>query len=323
LQAAHVTLQGEIKLQISYQDERCTFTFIDSGPGYENLADAAPGQLPPIFQRYCQDVMPEDLVSLSEAGSARSKIEQGVNSQRDNSINIGLSLAYFLVQGLGAELRCSSQPGSTKFSFSLPERHDTDTFSGDSSGEVLASKTFPAEGNVEDQKQTTKATFELEKRSSISGRIVEHCETYDPVVKPEVVAVCGLRAMDPPTVLIVEDTAMCAKMLKMMLRKFKCSSTVAENGQIAIDMLRESPVGSFSLILMDIRMPVMDGLTATKIIKNELKLDIPVVALTAETSHGLEKECNEIGFDQFCSKPLKRNHLGDVLLKHTGYSVSV
>jgi CheY-like chemotaxis protein len=81
---------------------------------------------------------------------------------------------------------------------------------------------------------------------------------------------------------------------------------------IAVDKLRNAPPGDYDLVLMDLRMPEMDGLTATKILKQEMKLSVPIIALTAETSASIRTECQEIGFDDFYSKPLKRDSLKDV-----------
>jgi CheY-like chemotaxis protein len=55
---------------------------------------------------------------------------------------------------------------------------------------------------------------------------------------------------------------------------------------------------------MDLIMPVMDGLTATTIIKKELKINIPVIALTMDTSPDVISQCEAIGFSGFCSKPM-------------------
>jgi two-component system sensor histidine kinase/response regulator len=64
-------------------------------------------------------------------------------------------------------------------------------------------------------------------------------------------------------------------------------------------------------------MPVMDGLTATKLIRDELKISIPVVALTGDTSIDLKEQCEKIGFDDFCNKPLKRQDLMRIIETHT------
>lgn len=143
---------------------------------------------------------------------------------------------------------------------------------------------------------------------------------YSPLTKKMIassmVASKGLKAMDKSSILVVEDTDTAAKLICMMLAKLNCSSLRAENGKKAIDILHDAIPGMYDLILMDIRMPVMDGLEATRIIKNELKLDIPVVAVTGDTGSETKLKCEEIGFDGFCTKPLKMTELNSIIQKH-------
>ncbi len=133
---------------------------------------------------------------------------------------------------------------------------------------------------------------------------------------PEVVP--GAR----PLVLVVEDTDVSASLICMHLRKLNCTSHRAENGEVAIEMLRSAPTPNmYSLILMDLRMPVMDGFEATKIIKSSNAGSIPVVALTGESSEGNLKRCVEIGFDAYQTKPLKRPELKELLKNYVpGYA---
>lgn len=120
-----------------------------------------------------------------------------------------------------------------------------------------------------------------------------------------------------PLVLVVEDTDVSASLICMHLRKLLCGSHRAENGEVAIEMLRSAPdPNMYSLILMDLRMPVMDGFEATKIIKGSNSWNIPVVALTGETSDEHQRRCDEIGFDDYTTKPLKRPQLKDLLHKY-------
>lgn len=119
-----------------------------------------------------------------------------------------------------------------------------------------------------------------------------------------------------PLVLVVEDTDVSASLLCMHLRKLNCTSHRAENGEVAIEMLRSAPAPNmYSLILMDLRMPVMDGFEATKIIKGSNASNIPVVALTGETSEENRQRCVDIGFDDYKTKPLKRPQLKELLNK--------
>ena len=100
----------------------------------------------------------------------------------------------------------------------------------------------------------------------------------------------------------------------MQLKKMKCSTQRAENGRIAFDLLKTSLPGTFDLVLMDLRMPVMDGMVATKLIRNELQMkDLPIIALTGEMSADIRSECEAIGFNGFFQKPLKKEQLQDLV----------
>lgn len=108
-----------------------------------------------------------------------------------------------------------------------------------------------------------------------------------------------------------------ARLLAMQLKKMNCISQRAENGRVAIDILTESMPGTFDMVLMDLRMPVMDGLEATKLIRGELGMkDLPVIALTGEMSADIRSECDEIGFDEFYQKPLKKDKLEKIIIKY-------
>lgn len=97
----------------------------------------------------------------------------------------------------------------------------------------------------------------------------------------------------------------------------KCSTQRAENGQVAVDILKNSMPGTFDMVLMDLRMPVMDGLEATKLIRDELKMtDLPILALTGERRHDIQSECEGIGFTDFFQKPLPKKTLEELVTKY-------
>lgn len=296
--AINVTEHGSITLRIGHEGGCCVFTIIDSGPGiaaYEPAAGCTDTKLPSIFQRYHQEMLPDEILDFDQAMNLRDKIEQGINSHRKVSLGIGLSLSYHLVLALGGDLRYSSQPGLTKFWFSVPQCHDE----------------LPFERIVLDTAVSSNYRH--------SHVVPTPQDDMEPYVPKSSIARNGLKAMDPPSILVVEDVNSCAKILCNALRKVNCATTWVENGQEAVDLLRTSPPGMYSLVLMDLRMPIMDGLTATKIIKDELKMNIPVVALTGDAGDDTKAQCKEIGFDEYCNKPMKRAQLLDVIQKHTGY----
>ncbi|KAJ1456807.1 hypothetical protein M885DRAFT_516864 [Pelagophyceae sp. CCMP2097] len=134
---------------------------------------------------------------------------------------------------------------------------------------------------------------------------------------PAAVAQKGtFEAQRRPHVLIVEDSPLCAKVLANMLSRAKCTYSVVGDGAQAVSELKASPV--YDLVLMDLRMPVMDGFEAARIAKRDLCVSMPVVAVTAETGFSMHQRCSECGFDGLWQKPLKYNALLEILAKHVG-----
>ena len=108
-----------------------------------------------------------------------------------------------------------------------------------------------------------------------------------------------------------------ARLLAMQLKKMNCSTQRAENGRVAVDLLKGSLPGTFDFILMDLRMPVMDGIEATKLIRNELQMNsIPICALTGEMGDEISSECEKVGFTEFFQKPLPKKTLQELITKY-------
>jgi CheY-like chemotaxis protein len=105
-------------------------------------------------------------------------------------------------------------------------------------------------------------------------------------------------------ILVAEDNTVNQYMIQALLNKLYHSVEIAKDGQCAIDLLN---AGDFDLILMDIRMPVMDGLEATASIRatNGPKSNIPIIALTADISAGNVREYTNAGMNDMCSKPIE------------------
>jgi PAS domain S-box-containing protein len=111
-------------------------------------------------------------------------------------------------------------------------------------------------------------------------------------------------ASRPLNILVAEDNAVNQYMIRAILNKLDHSVEIAKDGQCAIDLLN---TGDFDLILMDIRMPVMDGLEATASIRamNDPKSNIPIIALTADISAGNISEYMSVGMNAVCGKPIE------------------
>jgi CheY-like chemotaxis protein len=122
---------------------------------------------------------------------------------------------------------------------------------------------------------------------------------------------------DKKPVLIVEDNPVNRDLFSFQLRHFGLSTQYAANGKEAVELVQADPDG-FSLILMDLQMPIMDGITATRLIRqdesNTNRHNI-IVALTANDSAGIQDQCMEAGMDDFVNKPSTLAKLSSILSK--------
>ncbi len=102
-------------------------------------------------------------------------------------------------------------------------------------------------------------------------------------------------------VLVAEDIALNQLLIKIILNDFGFECEIADNGKILIEKLKES---QYDIILMDLQMPIMNGFETTDYIRNTMKSQIPIIALTADvTSLDIEKSQN-IGMNDYISKPI-------------------
>ncbi|NJK35078.1 MAG: response regulator [Oscillatoriales cyanobacterium SM2_2_1] len=118
------------------------------------------------------------------------------------------------------------------------------------------------------------------------------------------------RPLIPLRVLLAEDNDLNQKITLMMLEKLSCTATVARDGQGALDALEEA---EFDLVLMDVNMPVMDGLTATRQIRSLMGKTIPIVAVTASALPEDRDRCLAAGMDRVLFKPLRMEELAAVI----------
>ncbi len=107
-----------------------------------------------------------------------------------------------------------------------------------------------------------------------------------------------------------------------MLRRLRCRVTHVRDGQAAVERAAASAVDRPDVILMDCQMPVLDGLEATRRIRDVERRAgwsrVPVVALTANSASEDRARCAEAGMDAFLSKPFTEEELRAVMLSVTG-----
>ena len=118
-------------------------------------------------------------------------------------------------------------------------------------------------------------------------------------------------------VLIADDQALFRRSLFVVLGTAEGIEVVAEaeNGEDAVTQLRRLDC---DLVLMDVQMPVMDGFTATRIIREELRLSLPVIAMTAGVMASEREQCIAAGMDDFIGKPIDVEQMFSILARHLG-----
>ena len=108
------------------------------------------------------------------------------------------------------------------------------------------------------------------------------------------------------SILVVEDNEINQNLIKHLFNNWHLNFDLANNGKEAINKLK---AGKYDLILMDIQMPAMDGYTATREIRENLKLDTPIIAMTAHAMAGEREKCLSYGMNEYISKPIREAQL--------------
>jgi len=118
-------------------------------------------------------------------------------------------------------------------------------------------------------------------------------------------------------ILIVEDNLVNRDLLSMQLREFGLTSRHAGNGREALELLQVDP-DAYSLVLMDLNMPEMDGMTAARMIREHEKTNQKhaiLVAVTANAMPGIKEACLEAGMNDFINKPVSLKTIENLLSK--------
>jgi CheY-like chemotaxis protein len=208
---------------------------------------------------------------------------------------------------MGGTISVRSQIGSgSMFAMSVPI-----TSESLESEEAFQDAVIQSQGQVDD-KQTVQIATEIEQppidiieskqEKSIepegitsSTNLIDHMLTD---AKPEVTAYSELR------ILVVDDNPTNHLVLKSLLGSIVSEIMIANNGTEALDILDTIPV---DIVLMDIHMPIMDGIECTLAIRGSDKpwRDVTIIALTADPQYQQKKLCKNIGMDEALGKPVR------------------
>ena len=125
----------------------------------------------------------------------------------------------------------------------------------------------------------------------------------------------NLRNLNGIKILVAEDNKINQRVILKTLEKWGATVSIAENGRVAIEMLTVKP---YDIVLMDIQMPEMDGLEATKYIRSTLlppASNLPIIAITASALRLDYEKCVALGMNEYMPKPFKPDELYDKILR--------
>lgn len=120
-------------------------------------------------------------------------------------------------------------------------------------------------------------------------------------------------------ILVVEDNEINQTLIRHLFKDWNLSYDIASSGVEAIQLLQKN---QYDLVLMDIQMPKMDGYTASRIIRQELKLAIPIIAMTAHAMAGEKEKCLGYGMNEYISKPIREEQLLSILHRFSNRSLT-
>jgi len=116
------------------------------------------------------------------------------------------------------------------------------------------------------------------------------------------------------SILVAEDNIINQRVVKHTLQKQGAEVKIANNGKEAIECMQSN---DFDVILMDLQMPKMDGYAATRYIREQMKKEVPIIAMTADALKGEAEKCFDAGMAAYISKPFEPNDLYRLILKIT------
>jgi two-component system sensor histidine kinase/response regulator len=148
------------------------------------------------------------------------------------------------------------------------------------------------------------------KQYALSKYVLQSLQSGQELIKPANVPsrkIPGDFALRYPLdILVAEDNPINQKVISHMLQRMGYQPAMAEDGQIALDKLN---AGNYNLVLMDVQMPNIDGLEATRIIRKKKIIQPVIIALTANALTGDREICLAAGMDGYIGKPLKPEEL--------------
>lgn len=191
--------------------------------------------------------------------------------------------------------------------FNQAEDSITRNYGGTGLGLSIVKKLIEIQnGNIEVISEPGKGTtFHFYIPYAIAEEQLHEVHTVDPQVFKD-------RSNTPLKVLIVDDNSINQSLMKHLLNQWNIDFDVASNGLEAVEYLEKN---HSDLVLMDLQMPQMDGYQAAQQIREVLKLDVPIIAMTAHAMAGEREKCISRGMNEYISKPVNEHELFNLISK--------
>lgn len=205
---------------------------------------------------------------------------------------LGLTICKEIVYMMGGTMGLESREGKgSRFYFTVPFN-------------IATTPPVKKKDKKDDKKDDKKTETKEEKEKQVPGPTLPKEEEVKPATKT------GAK-QKTVHILVAEDNAINRKLVVALIKKKGWKASWVENGREVLAALKENSEQEdpFSLILMDVQMPLMDGLEATEIIRQSKEYKdfkrIPIIALTAHALKGDKEKCIRSGMDDYIPKPVK------------------
>lgn len=246
------------------------------------------------------------------------------NTARKAGVGLGLSICRQLAERMGGSISLKSELNhGAEFTFRVPLRYVPSREGVTTPGSSRSSDVWPEYELYSSETIVRKAEMALDhtsaKKGSPGGSQPTTPLTFSPAERPTMKRGTSFESTVSKSlrVLVVDDNKVNQEVMVRMLNLEGLKNIdIANDGNEAIEQTKEALESQepYDVIFMDIQMPNLDGRQATKILRGEMDVKIPIVAVSAFTGDENVQQCLAVGMSLFLAKPLRRPHLHKLLL---------
>ena len=169
------------------------------------------------------------------------------------------------------------------------------------------------------EKMNGKISFESEKNKGTTFYVEIPFEICHDEQRQDLAPINGDHSIKNVSVLLVEDNELNMEIARFLLESEGAVVTSAENGKQAVELFEKSSPGEYDIIIMDVMMPIMNGIEATKVIRSLERADaktVPIIAMSANAFGDDINESLKAGMNEHLAKPLNRERIIETILKY-------